>query len=261
MALQGDGKIVAVGAPLRRRSDFALARYNPNGSLDTSFSGDGRQTTDFARSSAAIGVALQGDGKIVAVGGGGLAATATSSSPATTRTGRSTRASPATAGREPTSGASTGERGGAPGRRQDRRGRGRPRHRPNQRFRACPLSGGLSQARVETLGGHHPDGSGYRRVRPTVTELLRWARLVSNQRPLACEAGRSSRFQGPESASPSGMRRIGCGLMPIRPSDYQGLRHDYQGFGQKEGDFLPSAQREQAPGGMDAIRRPLPAYT
>ena len=27
--------------------DFALARYNPNGTLDTSFSGDGKQTTDF----------------------------------------------------------------------------------------------------------------------------------------------------------------------------------------------------------------------
>ena len=27
--------------------DFALARYNPNGSLDPTFSGDGMQTTDF----------------------------------------------------------------------------------------------------------------------------------------------------------------------------------------------------------------------
>ena len=49
-------------------SDFALARYNPNGSLDTSFSGDGKQTTDFGGSDEATGVALQGDGKIVAVG-------------------------------------------------------------------------------------------------------------------------------------------------------------------------------------------------
>ena len=45
MALQGDGKIVVVGRA--RRRDFALARYNPNGSLDTSFSGDGKQKTDF----------------------------------------------------------------------------------------------------------------------------------------------------------------------------------------------------------------------
>ena len=68
MALQGDGKIVAVGAAARPRNDFALARYNPNGSLDTSFSGDGKQTTDFGGSDGASGVALQGDGKIVAVG-------------------------------------------------------------------------------------------------------------------------------------------------------------------------------------------------
>ena len=71
MALQGDGKIVAVGRA--GAGDFALARYNPNGSLDTSFSGDGKQTTDFGGSDAANGVALQGDGKIVAVGRGAAA--------------------------------------------------------------------------------------------------------------------------------------------------------------------------------------------
>ena len=93
-------------------SDFALARYNPNGSLDPSFSGDGKQTTDFAGFDGATGVALQGDGKIVAVGDAGAGdSTATSRSPATTRTGRSTRASPATAGRRPTSGAATAATG------------------------------------------------------------------------------------------------------------------------------------------------------
>ena len=54
-------------------SDFALARYNPNGSLDPSFSGDGKQTTDFGAGDWAKGVALQGDGKIVAVGFTGAA--------------------------------------------------------------------------------------------------------------------------------------------------------------------------------------------
>src|SRR5207342_1892113 len=72
VALQADGKIVAVGVT---GQDFALARYNPNGSLDTSFSGDGKQTTDFGsvRYDQANGVAVQADGKIVAVGiaGGG----------------------------------------------------------------------------------------------------------------------------------------------------------------------------------------------
>ena len=54
MALQADGKIVAVGSTSTGSDgDFALARYNPNGSLDTSFSGDGKQTTDFGLASAA----------------------------------------------------------------------------------------------------------------------------------------------------------------------------------------------------------------
>ncbi len=43
--------------------------------LDTSFSGDGKQTTDFGGTDAANGMALQGDGKIVAVGDGGLGGT------------------------------------------------------------------------------------------------------------------------------------------------------------------------------------------
>ena len=49
-------------------SDFALARYNPNGTLDTSFSGDGKQTTDFGGGDEANCVAIQANGKIVAVG-------------------------------------------------------------------------------------------------------------------------------------------------------------------------------------------------
>ena len=69
MAIQGDGKIVAVGST--DFSDFALARYNANGSLDTTFSGDGKQTTSFPGFDQAKGLALQGDGKIVAVGGTG----------------------------------------------------------------------------------------------------------------------------------------------------------------------------------------------
>jgi uncharacterized delta-60 repeat protein len=74
VALQPDGKIVVVGSESDLR--FALARYNPNGSLDTSFSGDGKQTTFFTISgefiyNAAFGVALQGNGKIIAVGGTG----------------------------------------------------------------------------------------------------------------------------------------------------------------------------------------------
>jgi uncharacterized delta-60 repeat protein len=49
--------------------DFALARYNTNGSLDTSFGTGGKVTTDFAGSAdEAHGVAIQTDGRIVAAG-------------------------------------------------------------------------------------------------------------------------------------------------------------------------------------------------
>jgi uncharacterized delta-60 repeat protein len=77
VAIQANGRIVAVGAGVGgpTGTDFGLARYNANGSLDTSFSGDGRRRTSFTagRSSSDYvnGVALQGDGRIVAVGVGG----------------------------------------------------------------------------------------------------------------------------------------------------------------------------------------------
>jgi uncharacterized delta-60 repeat protein len=70
VALQSDGKIVVVGGTSGQiqARDFALVRYNTDGSLDTSFSGDGKQRTDIEDVDAATGVAVQGDGKIVAVG-------------------------------------------------------------------------------------------------------------------------------------------------------------------------------------------------
>jgi uncharacterized delta-60 repeat protein len=68
VAIQPDGKIVAAGSA--HGDDFALARYNRDGSLDTSFDGDGKVTTDFGGVDAASDVAIQPDGKIVAAGGG-----------------------------------------------------------------------------------------------------------------------------------------------------------------------------------------------
>jgi uncharacterized delta-60 repeat protein len=69
VAIQGDGKIVAAGTAFISGGDFALARYNTDGSLDITFDGDGKVTTDFAGSTdQAFGVAIQGDGKIVAAG-------------------------------------------------------------------------------------------------------------------------------------------------------------------------------------------------
>ena len=67
IAIQDDGRIVAVG---RAGSDFALARYNPDGSLDLTFSGDGKLTTDFGGSDQARGVVIQADHKIVVAGWG-----------------------------------------------------------------------------------------------------------------------------------------------------------------------------------------------
>jgi len=73
VALQPDGKIVAAGsASTGATEDFALARYNPDGTLDTTFSTDGKVTTDFAGGNdVARDVALQPDGKIVAAGASG----------------------------------------------------------------------------------------------------------------------------------------------------------------------------------------------
>lgn len=67
MALQADGKIVMVGGTF---TDFVLARFNANGTLDTSFDGDGKVTTDMVANEQeeALGVAIQADGKIVVVG-------------------------------------------------------------------------------------------------------------------------------------------------------------------------------------------------
>ncbi len=66
MALQPDGKIVVAGTS---SGDFSLARYNIDGSLDRSFDGDGKLTTDFGSSNdRATSVAVQPDGKIVVAG-------------------------------------------------------------------------------------------------------------------------------------------------------------------------------------------------
>jgi len=69
LAIQPDGKLVVVGN-LAVDDAFALARYNPNGSLDTTFDGDGKVTTTFGNGAWAAAVVIQPDGKIVAAGGG-----------------------------------------------------------------------------------------------------------------------------------------------------------------------------------------------
>jgi uncharacterized delta-60 repeat protein len=84
VAIQPDGKIVVAGTNNDGGTNFyfALARYNPDGSPDTGFSGDGQLTTDFKffgppdrggeipeiHYAFANAVAIQADGKIVAGG-------------------------------------------------------------------------------------------------------------------------------------------------------------------------------------------------
>jgi uncharacterized delta-60 repeat protein len=69
--IQADGKAVAAGSVNDgAASDFALARLNLNGTLDTTFDGDGKLTTNFSNSNldAAYDLAIQPDGKLIAVG-------------------------------------------------------------------------------------------------------------------------------------------------------------------------------------------------
>jgi uncharacterized delta-60 repeat protein len=68
-----DGKIVVAGIS---NGNFALARYQASeGTLDTSFDGDGRVTTSFTTGEdKAFDVALQSDGKIVVAGYGTVGA-------------------------------------------------------------------------------------------------------------------------------------------------------------------------------------------
>jgi uncharacterized delta-60 repeat protein len=70
MALQTDGKIVVCGySVMGANTDFTLVRYNADGSIDSTFSNDGKTTTDFGSSDdIAYSVNIQNDGKIVAAG-------------------------------------------------------------------------------------------------------------------------------------------------------------------------------------------------
>ncbi|HEX9375751.1 MAG TPA: hypothetical protein VGB19_05885 [Actinomycetota bacterium] len=70
LAVQTDGKIVAVGVAgaAESSSDFLVLRYRPNGTLDPTFSGDGKLRIDFQTYDTAEAVAIQSDGAIVVAG-------------------------------------------------------------------------------------------------------------------------------------------------------------------------------------------------
>ena len=79
LALQQDGKIVAAGeSTINGQRDFAVARYNSNGTLDLGFGAGGKVNTDFMGfDDLAHDVTIQPDGRIVAAG---AAATGTAAS-------------------------------------------------------------------------------------------------------------------------------------------------------------------------------------
>jgi uncharacterized delta-60 repeat protein len=72
VAIQSDGRIVVAGTASSQSltRGFALARYNSDGTLDNTFSGDGTQVTGADSTSGLMGnaLALQSDGKIVVAG-------------------------------------------------------------------------------------------------------------------------------------------------------------------------------------------------
>jgi uncharacterized delta-60 repeat protein len=73
-AVQADGKIVVAGQTFRAATgnDFAVVRYNADGTLDAGFGAGGEVTTDFGGNDGAFSVAIQPDQKIVVGGGMGL---------------------------------------------------------------------------------------------------------------------------------------------------------------------------------------------
>jgi uncharacterized delta-60 repeat protein len=73
LAVQPDGRAVVAGERFDTgpSDDFVLARYTVSGALDPTFDGDGKVTTDFGGKADGAGdVAIQRDGRIVAVGSG-----------------------------------------------------------------------------------------------------------------------------------------------------------------------------------------------
>ncbi len=71
LALQSDGRYIVAGEAFNGSSyDFAVVRYNSNGTLDTTFNGTGRATVDMSSNSLDQGYAVrvQSDGKIVVTG-------------------------------------------------------------------------------------------------------------------------------------------------------------------------------------------------
>ncbi len=68
VAIDENDRIVVAG---NTNSDFAVFRYNTDGSLDTAFDSDGKQTVGFGNSAYATSVAIDSNGKIILAGNAG----------------------------------------------------------------------------------------------------------------------------------------------------------------------------------------------
>jgi len=69
IAIQPDGRIVVAGyVDFGADRDFLVARFHPDLTLDTSFNGIGWTAVDLGKNDEVFGVAIQTDGKILAVG-------------------------------------------------------------------------------------------------------------------------------------------------------------------------------------------------
>jgi uncharacterized delta-60 repeat protein len=65
VAVDPSDRIAVAGAASH---DFTLVRFEPEGSLDSGFSGDGKAFVEFPHASEALGLTLQDDGRLVATG-------------------------------------------------------------------------------------------------------------------------------------------------------------------------------------------------
>jgi Domain of unknown function (DUF5122) beta-propeller len=72
IALEPGNTIVLAGQAAGRGGRFAIARYDTGGALDSTFSSDGKATTNFtSKFDFALGLARQTDGNLVLAGGSG----------------------------------------------------------------------------------------------------------------------------------------------------------------------------------------------
>ena len=73
LVIQLDGKILVVGdAEVGIATDFALARYNADGGLDTTFGSGGKSTADFTAGDIGNAIALLPDGRFIVAGQGAI---------------------------------------------------------------------------------------------------------------------------------------------------------------------------------------------